>query len=304
METTPLGNTGLEVTRLGVGLAEIGRLDDTQEGVDTAAAVLNSALDGGINFLDTAACYGISEELVGKTVSSRRDEYVLASKCAHAGDGGYEGHVWDRATVESSIDRSLKRLQTDRIDVMQLHTCELEVLKRGEVIEALLDAKQAGKVRFAGYSGDNEEALWAVESGHFDTLQTSFSLVDQRARTWEILQKAEEQGMGVIIKRPIGNAVWRASQSTSAYADEYFRRAQELAAMGNIPDEPEDRIETSLGFTFAHPQVDTAILGTQNQRHMQSNVRMVESGMNVPGSVIAELQARFDQVGENWEQRG
>ena len=304
METTPLGNTGLEVTRLGMGLSEIGSYELTQEDVDAVSAVLNAALDGGINFLDTAACYGNSEELVGRAVSSRRDEYVLASKCAHAGDGGYEGHVWDRATVESSIDRSLRRLRTDRIDVMQLHTCELEVLKRGEVIEALLDAKQAGKVRFAGYSGDNEEALWAVESGHFDTLQTSFSLVDQRARTWEILQKAEEQGMGVIIKRPIGNAVWRASQSTSAYADEYFRRAQELAAMGDIPDEPEDRIETSLGFTFAHPQVDTAILGTQNQAHMQSNVRMVESGMNVPGSVIAELQARFDEVGESWEQRG
>lgn len=303
METTPLGNTGLEVTRLGMGLSEIGSYELTQEDVDAVSAVLNAALDGGINFLDTAACYGNSEELVGRAVSSRRDEFVLASKCAHR-EGGYEGHVWDRATVESSIDRSLQRLQTDRIDVMQLHTCELEVLKRGEVIEALLDAKQAGKVRFAGYSGDNEEALWAVESGYFDTLQTSFSLVDQRARTWEILQKAEEQGMGVIIKRPIGNAVWRASQSTSAYADEYFRRAQELAAMGDIPDEPADRIETSLGFTFAHPQVDTAILGTQNQAHMQSNVRMVESGMNVPESVVAELQARFDKLGEDWEQRG
>ncbi len=303
METTPLGNTGLEVTRLGMGLSEIGSYELDQDSVDTVSAVLNAALDGGINFLDTAACYGNSEELVGRAVSGRRDEFVLASKCAHRA-GGYEGHVWDRATVESSIDRSLKRLRTDRIDVMQLHTCELEVLKRGEVIEALLDAKQAGKVRFAGYSGDNEEALWAVESGHFDTLQTSFSLVDQRARTWEILQKADEQGMGVIIKRPIGNAVWRAAQSTSAYADEYFRRAQELAAMGDIADEPEDRIETSLGFTFAHPQVDTAILGTQNQAHMQSNVRMVESGLNVPDSVVAELQARFDRAGENWEQRG
>ncbi len=303
METTPLGNTGLEVTRLGMGLSEIGSYELDQDSADTVAAVLNAALDGGINFLDTAACYGNSEELVGRAVSSRRNEFVLASKCAHK-EGGYEGHVWDRPTVESSIDRSLKRLQTDHIDVMQLHTCELEVLKRGEVIEALLDAKQAGKVRFAGYSGDNEEALWAVESGHFDTLQTSFSLVDQRARTWEILQKADQQGMGVIIKRPIGNAVWRAAQSTSAYADEYFRRAQEMAGMGDIADEPEDRIETSLGFTFAHPQVDTAILGTQNQAHMQSNVRMVESGMNVPGSVIAELQARFDKVGENWEQRG
>ena len=303
MEKTPLGNTGLEVTRLGMGLSEIGDYELTQEGVDTVAAVLNAALDGGINFLDTAACYGNSEELVGRAVSGRRDEFVLASKCGHSRDG-FEWGDWDRRTIEASIDRSLQRLQTDHIDVMQLHTCELADLERGEVIEALLEAKQAGKVRFAGYSGDNEEALWAVESGHFDTLQTSFSLVDQRARTWETLQKADENGMGVIIKRPIGNAVWRASQSTSGYADEYFRRAQELAAMGDLPDEPEDRIETSLGFTFSHPQVDTAILGTQNRDHMLANVRMVESGLNVPESVVAELQARFDRAGADWEQRG
>ena len=74
--------------------------------------------------------------------------------------------------------------------------------------------------------------------------------------------------------------------------------------MGDLPDEPEDRIETSLGFTFSHPQVDTAILGTQNRDHMLANVRMVESGLNVPGSVVAELQARFDRAGADWEQRG
>ena len=303
MEKTPLGNTGLEITRLGMGLSEIGSYELTQDDVDTVGGVLNAALDGGINFLDTAACYGNSEELVGRSVSGRRDEFVLASKCGHSREG-FEWGDWDRRTVETSIDRSLERLQTDHIDVMQLHSCELEVLERGDVIEALLEAKRAGKVRFAGYSGDNEEALWAVESGHFDTLQTSFSVVDQRARTWEILSKADEGGMGIIIKRPIGNAVWRAAKSTSEYADEYFRRAQELAAMGDVPDEPENRIETSLGFVFSHPQVDTAILGTQNQAHMQSNIRMVESGLNVPESVTAELRERFDRVGENWEQRG
>ena len=303
MEKTPLGNTGLEITRLGMGLSEIGSYELTQDDVDTVGGVLNAALDGGINFLDTAACYGNSEELVGRSVSGRRDEFVLASKCGHSREG-FEWGDWDRRTVETSIDRSLERLQTDHIDVMQLHSCELEVLERGDVIEALLEAKRAGKVRFAGYSGDNEEALWAVESGHFDTLQTSFSLVDQRARTWEILSKADVSGMGIIIKRPIGNAVWRASQSSSEYADEYFRRAQELAAMGDVTDEPENRIETSLGFVFSHPQVDTAILGTQNHAHMQSNIRMVESGLNVPESVTAELRERFDRVGAGWEQRG
>ena len=303
MEKTPLGKTGLEITRLGVGLSELGEYSLSPDDVKTAGGVLDAALDGGINFLDTATCYGNSEELVGRTVSNRRDEYVLASKCGHVAHG-YQGRDWDRKTVEDSIDRSLKLLQTDHVDLMQFHSCGIDVLERGEVIEALQEAKQAGKIRFTGYSGDNENALWAVESGHFDTLQTSFSIADQRARTWEILQKADEGGMGIIIKRPIANAVWRASKSTSSYADEYFRRSQAMAALGEVPDEPDDRILTSLGFVFSHPQVDTAIVGTLNQAHMLSNIRMVEAGLDVPATVIDELRQRFDRLGADWTQRG
>jgi aryl-alcohol dehydrogenase-like predicted oxidoreductase len=84
------------------------------------------------------------------------------------------------------------------------------VLERGDVIRALQDARDAGKTRFIGYSGDNEEALWAVRSGVFDTLQTSFNLVDQRARR-ELLPAAVEQGMGILIKRPMGNGTWGAA---------------------------------------------------------------------------------------------
>ncbi|MCD6286484.1 MAG: aldo/keto reductase [Anaerolineae bacterium] len=159
METRVLGRTGLEISRLGVGLAEIGGLDLAE--AKQAAEVLNLALDSGITFFDTAACYGNSEELIGRTIAHRRAEFVLATKAGHVA-GGYDGESWTAQTVRDSIDRSLKRLRTDHLDVIQLHSCDVDVLERGEVIEVLQEAKQAGKTRFIGYSGDNERALWAV----------------------------------------------------------------------------------------------------------------------------------------------
>ena len=197
MQMTPLGETGLSVSRLGAGLARIG-VELTMNDIKEAELVLNAALDEGINFLDTAACYDISEELVGHTVAHRRDEYILATKCGHV-TGGASGTEWSTQTIQDSIDRSLERMKTDHLDIVQLHSCELDILERGEVVEALLNAKQSGKTRFVGYSGDNEAALWAVESGFFDTLQTSFNVVDQHARS-KLFVPAKSKGMGIIIK--------------------------------------------------------------------------------------------------------
>jgi aryl-alcohol dehydrogenase-like predicted oxidoreductase len=300
MEIRTFGNTGLQVSRLGAGLAEIGfGLTFTKEA--QAAQVLNAALDGGITFLDTAACYDISEELIGRTVAHRRHEYVLATKCGHV-TGGYEGEEWTAQTVKDSIDRSLIRLQTDYVDLVQLHSCGVDVLERGDVLQPLLDAKQAGKTRFIGYSGDNEAAEWAIESGLFDTLQTSFNLVDQRART-RLFPKAKAKGMGIIVKRPIANGAWGASQSPSDYADTYFARFQEMAALGPIPDAPENRFLLSLGFAFAHDDVDVFIVGTKNPQHMQANLGWVETELPIPSQAVEELYRRFDQLGAEWEQK-
>lgn len=302
MQQTILGKTGLKVSRLGAGLSEIGsRL--TLEEEATAAQVLNTALDAGINFLDTAACYNISEELIGRTIAHRRDEYVLATKCGHVA-GDYEGEPWTAETVTHSIDRSLTRMKTDRLDLVQLHSCTVDILEKGEVIEALQAAQQAGKTRFIGYSGDNENAKWAVDSGLFDTLQTSFNLVEQHART-KLFAQAKAQNMGIITKRPIANGAWGASSSPSGYADEYFRRSQIMLKEGPIPNAPENRILLALGFTFAHPEVSTAIVGTHNPAHMESNIAMVENELPIDSSVVEELYRRFDAAAdEDWYQRG
>lgn len=300
MEMHRLGRTELTVSRLGVGLAEIG-YELTPDDVLQAGRVLNAALDMGVNFLDTAACYGISEELIGATVAGRRQEFILATKAGHVA-GDYTGEPWTADTVRHSIERSLTRTRTDYLDLVQLHSCDVDVLEQGEVIEALLDARQAGKTRFIGYSGDNEAAAWAVESGLFDTLQTSFNLVEQKARHG-LLQAAKERDMGVITKRPIANGAWGAAQSPSAYASQYWQRAQAMAALGPLPPEaPDNPILLALGFTLAHDEVDTAIVGTKNPDHLRANIHWVEEELPLAPEVVEELHRRFDELGGEWEQ--
>ena len=131
MQTTRFGNTGFETSRLGIGLAEVGyelSLKDQKQ----ASAVIHSALDQGINFLDTAACYDLSEELIGNGVADRRDEFFLATKAGHI-TGESKGDEWTYDTVIESIDRSLIRLKTDHVDLVQLHSCEIDILEQGEV---------------------------------------------------------------------------------------------------------------------------------------------------------------------------
>ena len=297
MEKRTLGRTGIEVSRLGLGLAEISR--QVLQGRDTpdAVQVLNLALDIGINFLDTAACYASSEALIGSAVPHRRDEFFLASKCGHAVET--EAEPWTAGLIAESVDRSLRRLNTEYLDILQLHSCDLDVLERGEAIEAVIKAREQGKTRFIGYSGDNEAALWAARSGIFDTLQTSFNLVDQSARR-ELLGAARASGMGIIIKRPVGNGVWGRTSSPYPYADEYFRRAQAMMEMGPIPGAPEDPVLVAMGFLLAHDEVDTAIAGTHNPAHLRANVEMIARDLPIPVEVVAELHRRFDAVGGDW----
>ncbi len=292
----------MRVSAIGVGTAEIGygvRLDESGR----AAAVLNTALDAGINLIDTAACYGIAEELIGATIAHRRSEYYISTKCGHVA-AGYSGEPWSYETVTDSIERSLRRMKTDVIDIVHLHSCSVDVLERGEALEALQRARQAGKVRHIGYSGDNEAATWAIRSGLFPVLQTSFNIVDQRARRL-LFPRARAAGMGVIAKRPIANGAWDTAQSPAPYADSYFYRANVMLAEGPLFNGADGKlrpIETVLGYTLSFPEVSTAIVGTLDPVHVSENVAALESAISISPVAVASINRRFDEVGEMWEQ--
>ncbi len=302
MEYRELGSSRLRVSCLGIGLAEIGfTLSESQ--ADEAGRVLNAALDSGINFLDTAGCYSISEELIGQTVSSRRDEFILASKTGHMSHG-CRGDSWSYECVLASIERSLRRMRTDHVDLMQLHSCELDVLERGDAIRALEDARAKGLTRFVGYSGDNEAVVWAAKSGFFDVIQTSFNVTDQGARR-ELLGAVEEKDLGLIAKRPIANGVWGRETDPdpygNGYASEYFRRQLAMRGDGSLPAEPDDPILASLGFTLAHGEVTVAIVGSRNPEHVRSNVALLEA-LPVPDEFVEAAHSRFDELGVDWRQ--
>lgn len=301
MELRDFGKTGLKIAPLGLGLAEISRQDRMGGDISAAERVLNEALDNGINFLDTAACYGDTEALIGEVVSHRRDEYVLATKAGHAvGDAPDES--WTRETIEHSIDRSLRLLQTDYLDLVQLHSCDVEVLERGEAIEAVVRAREAGKTRFASFSGDNEAAKWAVESGIFATLQTSYNIVEQHARTKGLFDMAQAAGMGVILKRPVANGAWWKDESPYPYADEYFRRSQLMKAAGPFEHDLDDQVLLVTGFALAEPAVTTIITGTHNVDHLKSNIDLVANHLPIPDDTVRELHQRFEQVEDDWRQ--
>jgi aryl-alcohol dehydrogenase-like predicted oxidoreductase len=191
------------------------------------------------------------------------------SKCGHA--YGLDYNDWDPALLQLTIERSLKRLRTDHLDLLQLHSCSERELRKGHVIEVLQKARAAGKTRFIGYSGDSRAALYAVESGAFDTLQTSVNIADQEAISLSI-SRAQEKGLGVIGKRSVANVAWKFSEAPEVeFVRPYWERLQRLR-YEFLQGTPEEVLRTALSFTLSIPGLHTALVGTVNPDHLLVNL--------------------------------
>jgi len=293
----PFGKTDMQVAILGFGSAEIGYERTDQKVVD---GILNAALDQGLNVVDTAECYIDSEEQIGRAIAGRRKEFYLFTKCGHVKADGGRGDTWDKPGILASIERSLKRCRTDVLDLIQLHSCSLETLKKGECIEALEEAKKQGKVRYIGYSGDSLAAKYAIETGRFDALQTSVNIADQECIELT-LPLARERGMGVIAKRPIANAAWRYdAKPDNGYHVTYWERLQALKypfAMGEKRNDsgPDGAAGTALRFTAFQPGVHVCIVGTSKPERWRQNAELLRAGP-LSDEAMKSIRARWKEA--------
>lgn len=306
MERRKFGKTGLEVSVLGFGGGPVGFLETDRREV---ALILNTLLDRGVNLIDTAAGYQGSEEAIGKAIGHRRDEYVLVSKCGQEFPD-IDGAAWSATAIGQTVDRALKRLRTDHLDVMLLHTCELEVLADGEAVDALVRAREAGKIRFAGYSGDNEAAVFAAGLEPIAVIETSVNICDQ-ANIDTVLAETRRRDIGVLAKRPIANAAWKGETGQQGMYKTYARTyAGRLAKMAITPDQlgfpgsPDQAWpEIALRFTLAQPGLNTAIVGTTKAGHVERNLDAAALGP-LPADVVDRIRAAFrraeDAAGETW----
>jgi len=289
MEMRALGATGLRVTALGFGAMH---LNDERISEDHAGRLLNDVLDAGINLIDTARGYGLSEERIGRHLAHRRSEFVLSTKVGY-GIAGFAD--WTYECLVAGVEAALARLRTDVLDIVHLHSCPLHVLQQGDVVRALEDCQRAGKLRIVAYSGDNTELRWAIDCGRFGSVQTSVSMCDQ-ANLVQHLPTAAARGIGVIAKRPLAGAIWRFDQRPSEFAEgEYWERLQSMA----IDPRGLDWNALALRFAAYAPGVTSAIVGTSKPDNLQRNVEIIDQGPLEPALQLAVLNA-FARHGQGW----
>lgn len=290
MERRAFGHSGLKVSVLGFGAGHVGSPSLPE---DAAARLLHGVLDAGINLLDTAPSYGLSEERIGRHLQGRRGEFVLSTKCGY-GVPGVED--WTGPCITQGVELALRRLRTDVIDVLHFHSCPVDVLERPGLVDALTRAVEEGKVRVAAYSGDNAALEQAIASGRYGSVQVSVNLFDQRAIERGV-RMAQERGMGVIVKRPLGNAPWRfAERPEAGDIALYWERMRRMG----LDARGLDWSELALRFAAFVPGVSSCIVGTSSVENLQRNLRALERGP-LPPEVVSAIREAFRRNDSGWD---
>lgn len=253
MVRRPLGRTGLSVSPIGFGAFKIGRNQKTKypdhyalPDADAVAKLLHGVLDLGINYIDTAPAYGLSEQRIGEAISHRRDEFVLSTKVGEVFADGQSRYDFSREAVRASVEQSLRRLRTDVLDIVFVHAPadDVRVLRETPVVETLLGLRDRGLVRFAGLSGKTIEAErlalpWA------DVLMVEYHARDRSHAP--VLDEARGRGVGVVVKKPL--------------------------ASGHLP------ADEAIPFVLSHPAVASVVVGSLSLEHMQADLRIAEAAL-------------------------
>jgi len=273
---------------LGFGAGHIGEPTLSEKKIEY---FLNEILDSGITLIDTARSYGLSEERIGRYLAARRPEYILSTKIGYGIAGIAD---WTAPIIPAGVEAALKNLKTDYIDIVHFHSCPLEILQQEELTETLNRLVEAGKVRIAAYSGENEALEYAIQSGNFAGVQTSVNIFDQRVID-RILPLTTEKGIGLIAKRPLGNAVWRFKERPENQDGEiYWSRMNKMGL-----DFGEDWPEIVLRFTAFTTGVDCCITGSSNIGNIRKNIQYLEKGP-LTKELYSRIRKAFRKNDDNW----
>jgi aryl-alcohol dehydrogenase-like predicted oxidoreductase len=300
--TRALGRTGADVTILGYGAMELRGLPRGPEMADEdAGRLLNGVLDGGINLIDTSPDYGRSEELIGTYLGHRRDEFFLASKCGcplefPADTPPPYPHDYSARNVRADVEQSLRRLRTDRLDLVQVHMSPSRAtLEENGTVETLRELQTAGKVRFIGMSGILPDLPDHIAMNVFDAFQIPYSAVQRDHES--LISEAADRGAGTLIRGGAARGAaseeknWRNGPLTQEPG--VGRQNWETSGIEDLLQEAGvGRMEFILRFTLSHPGLSTTIVGTANRAHLAGNIAMAERGP-LPADLYEEARKRL-----------
>jgi aryl-alcohol dehydrogenase-like predicted oxidoreductase len=300
MQYRTLGRTGVQVSSLVLGAMNFGALGQTTQ--DDATAMVDTALEAGINLIDTADFYGgggESEEIVGKAIAGRRDDIVLATKATLPMGSKLNHQGSSRRWLVRALDDSLRRLGVDHVDLYQIHRWDPRTSDE-ETLSALTDLRRAGKIRYFGSSTFPAyrivQAQWSAREnqlGRYVTEQPGYSIL-QRGVESHVLPVTQEYGMGVLIWSPLASG-WltgaiRAGQEISTHRSQLLPRRFDTAIPANAAKlEAVERlakvadaagltmIQLALGFVIAHPGVTSAIIGPRTMDHLRSQLAAADT---------------------------
>jgi len=268
-------------------------------------SAIDTALESGVNFIDTSDAYGAgySEALLGKALQGRRHKVILATKGGNVMVGPDRGkRNFAAAYIGRVLEESLKRLQTDCIDLYQLHNPAVDVIERGEAWEVLERAKRKGKVRYYGVSINTiDEGIAAVKDGRSDTIQLEYNLLAQEPAE-KIFPLAQEANVGIIARIPLRRGVLTGKMTVAdeqrfqgedvrarSYKGEAF--AKELAKADQLRFLVHGPVESlgqaAIAFCVAHPAVSVTIPGSRNDRQMRENAAGAD--VTLPAEDLAKV---------------
>lgn len=301
-----LGRTGLSISRLGYGSLNLGgRHTRAARIIDPAVAerVLGTALNSGINFVDTAPDYGEAEEVIGRYISHRRSEYVIASKCGCPVGALAETpipadrpreHVHSRENIRAGVEQSLRRLKTDHLDLVQIHNSpSRKEIEENDSVAELIKLRDEGKTRFIGMSAVLPQITEHLENETFDVIQVPYSALELEHD--DVIEQAAAREMGVVVRGGVAQGfVTLKPETAPTYRQAQVQSQHERWARAGIDEilDGMSPMEFILRFTLSNPAIATTIVGTANPEHLAQNVEAARRGP-LPPELYAEARRRL-----------